>query len=97
MHRPQLIGDEIHIDGQLVGIMLPHAAPGPRFDFIDFIADAICPDDDAKDDDVAQAIAEGRTDAMREFEEAVGEIQMVGGMVPMTAVQAAIREVKQDT
>ena len=87
----QLIGDEIEVDGQIVGIIVPHAAPGPRFDFEDFLREAEVPDPET----VENAEAEASHAALVAFEERLGKLRIFGGMVPMASVLDALKEVKQ--
>jgi hypothetical protein len=81
----RLIGDEIEWDGQIVGIIVPHARPGPRDDFEAFLRDVELDQYDA---------AEQETGTFDELEARIGNLKLFGGMVPIVEVLAAIKEAK---
>lgn len=91
MIRVQVIGDEIHADGELMAILTTNAAPSARGRFEDAILDLEIPTGDAKDE-------EKTTDAhpLDALVERANE-SAKGGLLRMSDLSRIVRQLKEPT
>lgn len=91
MIRVQVIGDEIHADGELMAIMTTNAAPSARGRFEDAIRDLEIPNGDAEEE--APSSDAHPLDALVERANESAK----GGLLRMSDLTRIVRQLKEPT